>query len=182
MYQPKTGVKCGCKPGIVRDNCPRCEGTGDVIDFQKIRERSLKIEKCFYVPGSHSLIDFATPAGLSVICGENLEQIRSRYPGAELMDYAEVSREIDAAIHDTLKVGQPEKITEKQFYYSLEVLPPLHWAAFKKRGGGKTYQVFALSELMIANIAVWFVQIGDNFFRVYERITANKYDIIRLCE
>jgi hypothetical protein len=38
MYQPKTGNKCGCKRGIERDNCPACEGTGQQIDFKKVRE------------------------------------------------------------------------------------------------------------------------------------------------
>lgn len=35
-YTPKTGAKCACKRGIERDNCPRCEGTGWVIDFAAI--------------------------------------------------------------------------------------------------------------------------------------------------
>ena len=39
IYQPKTGAKCSCKPGVQRDNCPNCEGTGEVIDFQAIRSR-----------------------------------------------------------------------------------------------------------------------------------------------
>jgi len=39
-YQPKTGAACGCKRGVQRDNCPNCEGTGWVIDFKAIRERS----------------------------------------------------------------------------------------------------------------------------------------------
>lgn len=38
-YQPKTGAQCSCRPGIQRDNCPRCEGTGMVVDFKAIRER-----------------------------------------------------------------------------------------------------------------------------------------------
>jgi hypothetical protein len=37
--QPKTGAKCGCKRGQERDNCPSCEGTGQVIDFARIRRR-----------------------------------------------------------------------------------------------------------------------------------------------
>lgn len=41
-YQPKTGAACGCKPGRERDNCPRCEGTGQVIDFAAIRARAPK--------------------------------------------------------------------------------------------------------------------------------------------
>ena len=39
-YQPKTGAKCGCRRGVQRDNCPRCEGTGMVIDFKAIREKA----------------------------------------------------------------------------------------------------------------------------------------------
>ena len=39
MYQPKTGEPCRCKPGIERDNCPACEGTGWRIDFAAIRNR-----------------------------------------------------------------------------------------------------------------------------------------------
>jgi hypothetical protein len=35
--QPKTGAKCSCRPGVWRDNCPTCEGTGRVIDFAAIR-------------------------------------------------------------------------------------------------------------------------------------------------
>lgn len=38
-YQPKTGAPCSCKPGIARDNCPQCEGTGQRIDFAAIRAR-----------------------------------------------------------------------------------------------------------------------------------------------
>lgn len=40
FHQPKTGVKCFCKSGIQRDNCPNCEGTGEVIDFAAIRKYS----------------------------------------------------------------------------------------------------------------------------------------------
>lgn len=39
-YQPKTGINCHCKPGQHRDNCPDCEGTGQQIDFGRIRNRS----------------------------------------------------------------------------------------------------------------------------------------------
>lgn len=38
-YQPKTGERCRCLPGVWRDNCPECEGTGWRIDFQAIRAR-----------------------------------------------------------------------------------------------------------------------------------------------
>jgi hypothetical protein len=38
-YTPLTGRPCSCRPGIVRDNCTQCEGTGKRIDFAKIRAR-----------------------------------------------------------------------------------------------------------------------------------------------
>ena len=40
-YQPKTGERCDCKQGLMRGNCPECEGTGWRIDFAKIRARPL---------------------------------------------------------------------------------------------------------------------------------------------
>lgn len=40
-YQPKTGGRCYCKKGIMRDNCPECEGTGWLIDFKKIRANGI---------------------------------------------------------------------------------------------------------------------------------------------
>lgn len=42
MYQPTTGAKCHCRPGIERDNCPTCEGTGWKIDFRLIRQITRK--------------------------------------------------------------------------------------------------------------------------------------------
>jgi hypothetical protein len=35
-YTPRTGRRCACRPGLERDNCPRCEGAGWVIDFARI--------------------------------------------------------------------------------------------------------------------------------------------------
>lgn len=39
-YQPKTGAPCSCRRGVQRDNCPACEGTGQQIDFGRIRNKS----------------------------------------------------------------------------------------------------------------------------------------------
>jgi hypothetical protein len=52
-YQPKTGVKCSCKTGVQRDNCPSCEGTGWKIDFRAIRARPI------HYPGA----DIPIPSG-----------------------------------------------------------------------------------------------------------------------
>jgi len=54
-YQPKTGERCACKPGMQRDNCPSCEGTGWRIDFATIRALGLEtesdMERVFYECG-----------------------------------------------------------------------------------------------------------------------------------
>lgn len=42
MFQPKTGLRCTCRKGVQRDNCPECEGTGWCIDFHAIRKRAAK--------------------------------------------------------------------------------------------------------------------------------------------
>lgn len=44
-YQPKTGARCGCKPGQQRDNCPACEGTGWRVDFAAIRARTAPVQR-----------------------------------------------------------------------------------------------------------------------------------------
>jgi len=46
IYQPKTGEACHCKRGVERDNCSRCEGTGEVIDFAAIRARRRAENPC----------------------------------------------------------------------------------------------------------------------------------------
>jgi hypothetical protein len=46
MNTPRTGAKCGCKPGIHRDNCSTCEGTGWVINFAAVRNRVLNGDQC----------------------------------------------------------------------------------------------------------------------------------------
>lgn len=55
MYTPRTGQRCGCKRGKMRDNCPNCEGTGLQIDFAAIharrRERAAAVPLCARVMG-----------------------------------------------------------------------------------------------------------------------------------
>lgn len=44
-YSPKTGARCSCKRGVQRDNCPQCEGSGWVIDFEAIRAKHTRLEQ-----------------------------------------------------------------------------------------------------------------------------------------
>ena len=61
-YQPITGARCTCKPGVHRSNCPDCEGTGWVIDFAKIRARAAikaQARQQFLFPQDRDLTDRA---------------------------------------------------------------------------------------------------------------------------
>ena len=44
METPLTGERCNCRPGVWRDNCPQCEGTGRRIDFRAIHAAREKRE------------------------------------------------------------------------------------------------------------------------------------------
>lgn len=59
MYQPKTGQLCTCRPGIQRDNCTLCEGTGQRVDFAAIRARRNPIKGPGKFEGETYLTRFA---------------------------------------------------------------------------------------------------------------------------
>ena len=42
---PRLGL-CSCRPGIERDNCPNCEGSGLAIDWLTFHLRNRKITIC----------------------------------------------------------------------------------------------------------------------------------------
>lgn len=66
-YTPRTGARCSCRPGVQRDNCPRCEGTGWVIDFKKIHERREKNPAQW----AHGTMDYRHPPGSVAIMQNN---------------------------------------------------------------------------------------------------------------
>ena len=86
---------------------------------------NLKCEMAFAVPGADSIIDCINPeTGRSWINGETLEQIRLRYPNAEVVsldDYCEAK----AKRQDT-QIRWSET-TEEIYHHILEVLPPACW-------------------------------------------------------
>lgn len=53
MKTPTLGP-CSCRPGIGRDNCPTCEGTGQRIDFAAIRAH--KRPSAPALQGAHTIL------------------------------------------------------------------------------------------------------------------------------
>lgn len=60
-HQTKTGHACNCRLGRERDNCPQCEGTGQRIDFAKIRGEAVPRTAHDCLPGD-SLPPIQAPA------------------------------------------------------------------------------------------------------------------------
>jgi len=110
----------------------------------------------FAVPGEDSIIDMRDPVtGLSGVYGETLEQIRARYPGAEVVNVTAWLAAKAERQHAPV-VWRP--CSKKRYHDMLNVLPPAFWegggflvgepwdhdagngqprfAAFRKRGGG----------------------------------------------
>jgi hypothetical protein len=132
-------------------------------------------EKCFYVPGEMSICDTATPDGRSFCYGHTLEEMQSRYPGAQLVPWDEASKAIRAAMDDHYKVGIPELSTAEQFDYALNVLPPCRWTR------NSVGQAFFVSELVCGDIADWYLNVGDRFWHMYNTTRANVADMLSAC-
>lgn len=82
-----------------------------------------RITHCFAVPDSESIIDVVNPdTGRSHIRNETLEQVRERYPGAELVSLAG-HVECKAARQDA-EPKEWRECTEERYHDMLGALPP----------------------------------------------------------
>ncbi len=126
-------------------------------------------EPVFYQPGK-TIIDFVKN-GLSEVYGETLEQIQARYPGAEIGDYDTVKAEIEAGM-----IHPAKRITEEEWMYALETLPPMKWR------NGVLSESFMMSELTYGNITAIYVRIADRFYTLQDRVSLSHVEIIRKCE
>jgi hypothetical protein len=89
----------------------------------KTKISPMDAEQAFAVPGSDSIVDVIHPAtGKSWIAGETLEQIRLRYPGAEVVNFDEWCKA--KGDRQNSPVAWTE-VSEKQYWDWLECLPPV---------------------------------------------------------
>lgn len=106
-----------------------------------------------YVAGL-TCIDVQHPVtGRSEIAGETLEQIRLRYPGAQLVEFGPWCAAKEKAL-----CSEPEPITEARFMEMLEVLPPQRWQR------GENCESFELCEHTSGRVTAIFCRIGDRYF------------------
>lgn len=125
----------------------------------------------FYVPGRPGIVDEAHRRDDGVLVGlyshDTLEQLRVRYPGAEVGELDDVRRKSEALIRTP-----PSEITEEQFTYALEVLPPEDWQH------GKNCNSFKMSECFSGRMTHIYAQIGDRYFEMLDLCTMKHEEII----
>jgi hypothetical protein len=85
-------------------------------------ESIMQLTTAFAVPGEDNIIDMRRSDGTSFTRCETLEEIRQRYPGAEVVSFDDFCAS-KAGRQDT--PIQWEQTTEAKFWQMLEVLPPI---------------------------------------------------------
>ncbi len=128
-------------------------------------------EKVFYVPGKPGIIDLVLPNGRSEVNNETLDEIKVRYPGAEIGDWNTVFK-----TSEDMMIHPPERITKKQFWYALEVLPPMHWH------NDGLCESFMMSELTYGRITAIYARIADRYYTMQDRVSLTHSEIIQKCE
>lgn len=128
-------------------------------------------EPVFYVPGESSIIDAAINRDGTLVghySGETLDEIRLRYPGAEIGEWDVVY----AAAEESCKT-EPVEITEARFLEMLNVLPPVRWV---REGGAES---FKMSERYYGSITGIYARIGKRYFNFSDVITLPHDEIIK---
>jgi len=118
---------------------------------------------CFYVPGSDTIIDTAElrdGVWRSTIQNEDINQIRMRYPNAELADFEKVYAKVEASYRT-----KPIEITRAEFIYALEVLPPVGWHTVKG------VESFKISERYYGQMTAIYARVGKRYFTFRDAIT-----------
>lgn len=128
----------------------------------------------FYVDGS--IIDFVHPkTGKSAIFGNSLEEIKVKYSNAVLMEKETAYKAADDYAY-TKYCEPPTKITEKEYWYMLGQLPPMHW-----RSEGNT-ESFKMIEFITGNLTTIYAKIDDQYYEFVDYATLTHDQIIAKCK
>ena len=108
---------------------------------------------CF-VDGPFTCIDLEQPGtGRGVWSKETLEEMRKRYPNAELVELDDWTEAKEQAL-----CTEPKPIDEERFLEMLEVLPPQRWQR------GVDCESFELCEHTSGRVTTIFCRFGCRFF------------------
>ena len=99
--------------------------TDDELEQFAAQMRRDLLPLCFAVPGAGNIIDSVDPkTRRGHYSGEQLAEVRVRYPGAVLMPLAEW---VEAKAQAQDAPGRWVPVTEDRFHEMLNVLPPAAW-------------------------------------------------------
>lgn len=124
------------------------------------------IKLCFYTPADGtrtvpSIIDVARTNDkgetVTYFHGETLEALKARYPNAQLGTIEEVTQIKERALR-----SDPVQITEDQYFYALECLPPLDWQV---RGGGESFKMVERYSGRMTNI---YAKLGNTYWQLMD--------------
>lgn len=107
-----------------------------------------------FVQGTFLCIDVINPhTGRSSVLGETLDQIRKRYPGAELVDLAPW-----VAAKERALCTDPVEISRERFEDALDTLPPQNWQR------GMLCESFEFCEHTSGRVTTIFCRAGRRYF------------------
>jgi len=138
------------------------------------RTQSKKL--CFYESGSLSIIDtIKEGTDKSFYMNESLEQIKTRYPKAEIVPFDYAIEQINEAKKDAFPLLQPVEITEDQWYDALECLPPMQM----QRGQEGT--TFKMSELIFMDVTSGYVAKKGKFYNMNVLLKTSSETMLAVC-
>ncbi len=113
----------------------------------------MSISDKIVVQGPLLCIDEMLPDGRTRIERETIEQVRLRYPGAEVADF-----KTWLAAKEKALCTEPEEISRDKWWEMLEVLPPQRWQR------GHDCESFELMEHTSGRVTAIYVRIGEKYY------------------
>ena len=130
---------------------------------------------CYMIPSETCIIDAINPeTGKTWINGNTESEVLAKNPTAIKLDFETAAKDISDAMHAEYCNG-PKEITKDQWFYALEVLPPVDW-----RGDFNT-ESFKMSERLCGNITAIYCRIGSKYYETNESIYTKHEDIVKAC-
>lgn len=129
--------------------------------------------KCFCDRSTLSCIDMVKPDSspeMGLYSKETIEQLATKYPGVEIMDFDEF-----AAFKERALSSQPKEITEERYMEMLCVLPPEDHVV------GIGDESFKCCERLSGRITSIYCRLGSRFFTFDDVYTLTHEEIVRRC-
>ncbi|MDJ0637170.1 MAG: hypothetical protein QNJ34_28615 [Xenococcaceae cyanobacterium MO_188.B29] len=125
-------------------------------------------EYCFFDPEESKIIDYLREDNLTTLIErQTLEQVRESYPEA-------IKLKIEKAwtLYEEAAITKPEEITEEEFDWLLNVLPPKNW------WHGNNCESFIMIEHDRGSVTRICVRDGQKYYKFSERNSLTPYQIL----